>query len=152
MKILKSLLVLTVAMAIISGCKNNYANNANSDKLDATHDSANFTTIQWLDTVKDMGTITEGQKLEVSFRFRNSGDKPLVIERVTPTCGCTVADPPKEPIAPGKEGEIKGVFDSNGRIGPNHKTLTVVANTKPSTDKFLVFNVIVNKKEEKQNK
>lgn len=151
MKISKLLLVLTATVAILYSCKNNYANTS-SDKLDASHDSANFTTIQWLDTVKDMGTITEGQKLEVNFRFRNSGDKPLVIERVTPTCGCTVADPPKEPIAPGKEGEIRGVFDSNGRIGPNHKTLTVVANTKPSTEKFLVFNVIVNKKEEKQNK
>jgi hypothetical protein len=60
-----------------------------------------------------------------------------------------VADPPKEPIAPGKEGEIKGVFDSNGRMGPNHKTLTVLANTKPSQEKLLVFNVIVNKKDQK---
>jgi len=149
MKILKSLLFLFAAVAIISSCKNNYANNTSSENDAAIKDSANFTTIQWLDTVKDMGTVTEGQKLEVNFRFRNSGDKPLVIERVTPTCGCTVADPPKEPIAPGKEGEIKGVFDSNGRIGPNHKTLTVVANTKPSQEKFLVFNVIVNKKAEK---
>ena len=100
MKIFKSLLLLTTAAVIISSCKNNYANNASNDKVASMNDSANFTTIQWLDTVKNMGTIDEGQKLEVSFRFRNSGDKPLVIERVTPTCGCTVADPPKEPIAP----------------------------------------------------
>jgi hypothetical protein len=149
MKIFNSLLLLTTAAVIITSCKNNYANNASNDKVAAMNDSANFTTIQWLDTVKDMGTIEEGQKVEVNFRFRNSGDKPLVIERVTPTCGCTVADPPKEPIAPGKEGEIKGVFDSNGRMGPNHKTLTVLANTKPSQEKLLVFNVIVNKKDQK---
>ena len=149
MKILNSLLLLTTAAVIITSCKNNYANSASNDKVASMNDSANFTTIQWLDTVKDMATIVEGQKLEVNFRFRNSGDKPLVIERVTPTCGCTVADPPKEPIAPGKEGEIKGVFDSNGRIGPNHKTLTVLANTKPSQEKLLVFNVIVSKKDQK---
>lgn len=148
MKLFNSFLLLTATVVIIASCKNNYANNATSDKQASMNDSANFTTIQWLDTVKDMGTIAEGQKLEVSFRFKNSGDKPLVIERVTPTCGCTVADPPKEPIAPGKEGEIKGVFDSNGRIGPNHKTLTVLANTKPSQEKLLVFNVIVNKKDQ----
>jgi len=146
MKMMKSLLFLGALTAVIFSCQNNYGSHASTDKLAPSTDSANFTTIEWLDTVKNFGTITEGQKLEVSFRFRNSGDKPLVIERVTPTCGCTVADPPKEPIAPGKEGEIRGVFDSNGRIGPNHKTLTVRSNTRPSTEKSLVFNVIVNKK------
>jgi hypothetical protein len=149
MKMVKSLLVIVVAIAIMSSCKNNYANNASADKQASVNDSANFTTVEWLDSAKDLGTIIEGQKLEVSFKFRNTGDKPLVIQSVAPSCGCTVADPPKEPIAPGKEGEIKGVFDSNGRIGPNHKTLTVTANTKPSQQRFLTFNVVVNKKEGK---
>ena len=66
-------------------------------------DTASFTTMQWIDSVKDYGKITEGQKLEVLFRFKNTGNKPLVIESVHPSCGCTVADPPKEPIARGWE-------------------------------------------------
>ena len=146
MKKIKSFLILIASLALLAACKNNYGNSSTSDKVAVGHDSANFTSVQWLDTAKDLGTVTEGQKLEVSFRFKNTGDKPLVIERVQPSCGCTVADPPKEPIAPGKQGEIKGVFDSNGKAGPNHKTLYVYANTKPSQEHVLVFNVVVNKK------
>ena len=149
MRIMKAFLILAVVLGVVSSCKNNYANNgAGADKMATNTDSSSYTDVQWLDTAKDMGTITEGEKLEVNFRFRNTGDKPLVIERVQPSCGCTVADPPKEPIAPGKEGVIKGVFDSNGKVGPNHKTLTVVANTRPQ-EYILVFNVVVNKKEGK---
>ena len=109
-------------------------------------DSSNFTTVEWIEQSKEYGKITEGQKLEVSFRFKNTGDKPLVIKDVRPSCGCTVADPPKEPIAPGAEGEIKGSFDSNGKSGEQHKTLFVTANTKGSQSSELTFSVTVQKK------
>jgi len=109
-------------------------------------DTASYTSIQWIDSVKDYGKIAEGQKLEVAFRFKNTGNKPLVIEGVHPSCGCTVANPPKEPIAPGAEGEIKGSFDSNGKNGEQHKTISVTANTKGIQDHQLVFTVDVQKK------
>jgi len=109
-------------------------------------DTASFTTMQWIDSVKDYGKITEGQKLEVLFRFKNTGNKPLVIESVHPSCGCTVADPPKEPIAPGAEGEIKGSFDSNGKSGQQHKTIAVMTNTKGTESHELAFTVEVLKK------
>ncbi|MEO6316627.1 MAG: DUF1573 domain-containing protein [Chitinophagaceae bacterium] len=109
-------------------------------------DTADLTTMQWIDSVKDYGKIAEGQKLEVSFRFRNTGKKPLVIEGVHPSCGCTVADPPKEPIAPGAEGEIKGSFDSNGKSGQQHKTISVSANTKNTENSEVAFTVEVIKK------
>ena len=109
-------------------------------------DSSKFTSIEWIEQTKDYGKITQGQKLEVSFRFKNTGDKPLIIESVHPSCGCTVADPPKEPIAPGGEGEIKGSFDSNGKEGDQHKTLVVTANTKGGQTHDLVFTVNVQKK------
>lgn len=110
-------------------------------------DTTKYTTIQWLDSSKEYGKINEGQKLEVSFRFKNTGDKPLVIESVRPSCGCTVADPPKEPIAPGEEGEIKGSFDSNGKNGQQHKTIYVYANTKGKQNHELTFAVDVQKKQ-----
>jgi hypothetical protein len=109
-------------------------------------DSSKFTSIEWIEQTKDYGKITQGQKLEVAFRFKNTGDKPLIIESVHPSCGCTVADPPKEPIAPGAEGEIKGSFDSNGKEGDQHKTLVVTANTKGGQTHDLVFTVNVQKK------
>lgn len=86
------------------------------------------TTIQWLDSTKNLGKITEGEKIEIAFKFVNTGNEPLVIENVVPTCGCTVAEKPA-PVLPGKEGYIKAVFDSHGRSGTQHKSLTVYANT-----------------------
>jgi hypothetical protein len=109
----------------------------------AMRDSARFTTIQWLDSVKDYGRIPEGQKLDVAFRFRNTGPTPLVISRVQPSCGCTVAEQPREPIAPGAEGQIKASFNSDGRVGVNHKTLLVSANTKGTQNHALQFVVEV---------
>lgn len=101
------------------------------------------TTIQWIDSARNYGKITEGQKLAVSFRFRNTGDKPLVIESVTPACGCTVADYPKQPVPPGGEGEITGAFDSKGREGLQHKELTVKTNTAGFGEHTLFFEVDV---------
>jgi hypothetical protein len=137
-------LLFFIAVSVVS-CKNNekpFAGNAAMMK-----DSANFTNIQWLDsTSKNFGTIGEGQKLEVAFRFKNSGTTPLVIARVQPSCGCTVAEQPTEPVAPGKEGNVKAVFDSEHRTGVNHKTLYVYANTKGSQVHELSFAVTVEKK------
>jgi hypothetical protein len=108
-------------------------------------DSTKFTTIQWLDSSKSMGTMTQGEVLKISYRFRNSGTKPLVIERVQPACGCTVADYPKTPIAPGAEGEIKAEFDSNGKEGMQKKNVVVFANTAQQSY-TLWFDVTINKK------
>lgn len=99
------------------------------------------TTIEWIDSVKNLGKINQGQKLQIAFRFRNSGNNPLVIEAVNPSCGCTVADYPKEPIAPGQESQITGSFDSNGRQGLQHKELTVIANTEGNPEHKLIFEV-----------
>jgi hypothetical protein len=101
-----------------------------------------ITTIQWVDSVKVIGKVSEGEKVEITYRFINIGDNPLVIENVVPTCGCTVAEKPQEPIAPGKEGLIKASFDSQGRTGANHKSITVYANTKEMIHP-LVFEVEV---------
>src|SRR5882762_5975533 len=111
-------------VAVLAGsCMND--NNAGAPAAAVT-DSSKFTSIQWIDSVKDFGKIQEGQKLEVSFRFKNTGDKPLVIEHVQPSCGCTVAEQSTEPVAPGGEGQIKATFNSEGKPGVNRKVLTVL--------------------------
>jgi Protein of unknown function (DUF1573) len=115
------------------------------EKDKAARDSANFTTIEWLDsTFKDLGNIKEGQVVEVSYRFKNSGDKPLIIAGVTASCGCTVPEKPEKPIAPGQEEVIKAKFDSKGRPkGENRKDVFVTANTKPESSMQLSFKVVV---------
>ena len=96
-------------------------------------DTSKLTKIEWIDSTFDMGRVVEGEKLEVAFRFKNVGTHPLVISSIVPSCGCTVAEKPEEAVAPGNEGVVKAAFNSQGRIGLNHKNLTVNMNTREGT-------------------
>jgi hypothetical protein len=130
---------------LIGGCMNGNKGGA-SGPSSVMSDSTQFTTVQWLDSVKDFGKIQEGQKLEVSFRYKNIGDKPLVIQHVQASCGCTVAEQSTEPVAPGADGLIKATFNSQGHPGLAQKVLTVTANMKGSVTHALKFVVEVEKK------
>ena len=79
----------------------------------------------------DFGTIKEADgKVSHTFEISNTGNKPLVITRVIDSCGCTTPEWPKEPIAPGKTGNIKVTFNPEGRPGPFSKTISVYSNGK----------------------
>ena len=98
-----------------------------------TVDPATLTKVEWLDGMdKDFGKIEEGKTLEVSFRFKNVGDKPLVISNVAASCGCTVPETPKKPYAPGETGVIKASFNSAGKSGAQAKQVNVFANLDPA--------------------
>lgn len=82
----------------------------------------------------DMGKIAEGAQVEKVYGFVNSGKSDILITDVRGSCGCTVGkDWPKMPIHPGERSAIVVAFDSKGRPGKQHKTITIVANTEPST-------------------
>ena len=69
----------------------------------------------------DFGEISQGEKVEHNFTFTNNGEADLIISSAVGSCGCTVPSYPKEPISPGETGEIKVIFDSNGKKGAQHK-------------------------------
>ena len=96
----------------------------------------------------DFGTVTEGEKVSYSFKFKNTGGSDLVISSARGSCGCTVPDYPKEPIKQNGEGIVHVTFDSNGKEGINHKEVTVVTNAQPNT-KVLQITVNVMKAEDK---
>jgi len=125
------ILLVTGLFACQTADKNQVKELTQAEKDIAAKDSANFTSIQWLDsTFQDLGKVKEGQVVEVSYRFRNAGTKNLVIANVSASCGCTVPEKPEKPIAPGEEGIIKAKFDSKGRPkGENRKDVFVIANT-----------------------
>ena len=79
----------------------------------------------------NFGKVVDGDKVEYNYRFRNTGNKPLVIINASASCGCTVPQKPEKPILPGEIGFIKVVFDSRGRIGETHKSITVTSNAHP---------------------
>ncbi len=111
-------------------------------------DSANFTTMQWLDsTYQDLGKVEEGQVVDVTFRFKNTGDKPLVVTKVSTSCGCTtITEKPNEPLTPGQESVIKAKFDSKNMAGERTREVYVSTNTKKSTSHILILRVDVVKK------
>ncbi len=82
----------------------------------------------------DFGEISEKQGVvNCIYRFTNSGDKPLIIQRVVSSCDCAVAEWPKEPIAPGAGGTIKVVFNPAGRTGKFEKLITLYSNAETPT-------------------
>lgn len=82
-------------------------------------------------TEHDFGTIKEGEIVSYTFKFKNTGEAPLIISKVQPSCGCTAPDWSKEPIPVGGEGFVKVEFDSNGKPNIQNKSVTVTANTWP---------------------
>jgi len=87
--------------------------------------------MEFAEELHDFGDIKEGDVVEHTFMFKNTGAAPLIISNASASCGCTVPDWPKEPIAVGDEGEIKVRFNSKGKPGLQNKTVTVTANTYP---------------------
>jgi len=150
--------LMTTSLIISIGCGSQDqtapgSNDASATDTNATKrhsevlaDTSNYAALQWIDSTNlELGKVKEGQVVEVSWKFKNVGSKPLIITSVQPGCGCTASQPPKEPIAPGKEGVIDAKFDSKGQHEGRHtKGVTVIANTNPTTHN-LNFGVEVTK-------
>lgn len=89
--------------------------------------------ITFEEKVFDFGTIVQGEKVSHAFIFKNNGKKSLIISSAQGSCGCTVPEWPKEPIAPGASNRINVVFNSEGKSGLQEKTVTIVTNCEPAT-------------------
>ena len=107
------------------------ATDSNSLGVDAV-DSGKLPVFSFSEEEFDFGLIQEGEVVTHDFKFTNTGDVPLVISAAQGSCGCTVPEYPRTPIAPGAEGVIHVSFDSNKRGGKQEKTVTLTANTVPN--------------------
>jgi hypothetical protein len=84
----------------------------------------------------DFGTINEGDIVKTEFIVINDGEVDLIISDAKGSCGCTVPQPPKDPIKPGASAPIKVSFDSNGKPGAQKKTVTLTTNTEKGYETF----------------
>jgi hypothetical protein len=105
------------------------------------------TTVQIIDSVYSFNKVTDGEVVEYSFRFKNTGTKPLIVTNASAQCGCTVPEKPEKPIAVGDTGFIKVKFNSTGRVGNVHKTITVTSNAEPAFPDLLLKGDVVAKKD-----
>jgi hypothetical protein len=72
----------------------------------------------------DFGKVKQSVPAKGTFVITNIGKTPLIIEQANPTCGCTISDYTKEPIAIGKTGVINATYNA-ANIGHFEKHLTV---------------------------
>ncbi len=147
---MKRLIVLSALVVLLASCGNNdkkvAATDATTASTGAAADTENLTTVQWLDSVQNFGKVVDGEKVIITFHFKNTGTKPLIISNVQASCGCTVPSKPEEPIAPGAEGKITAEFNSEGRVGKATKNLTVQANIKEGIANLLFEGDVLPKK------
>lgn len=143
---MKIFLLLLFVPAVLISCdirkRDKIADDAQKLKEMALKDT---TSVQVIDTVYNFGKATDGEKVEYNYRFKNTGTRALVITSATASCGCTVPQKPEKPIPPGETGFIKVVFDSKGRVGAAHKTITVVSNARPEFPEMLLTGEVVPK-------
>tara|TARA_R110002050_G_scaffold104052_6_gene213314 strand:- start:20446 stop:20871 length:426 start_codon:yes stop_codon:yes gene_type:complete len=98
------------------------------------------------DTI-DYGTIEKGSDGKRVFEFTNTGAAPLIISKVTSSCGCTIPKWSKDPILPGKTGEIQVKYDTN-RVNPIRKTITVISNAETPTVALKIKGLVVDSAKE----
>jgi hypothetical protein len=136
---MKKYFSVLLATVIFTACNTGEKDKTAADPLKhneiALRDS---TSVEIIDATYDFGKVTDGEKVEYNYRFKNTGNKPLVIINASASCGCTVPQKPEKPIMPGEIGFIKVVFDSKGRVGSAHKSITVTSNAKPEFPELLL--------------
>lgn len=131
-------------LIILFGCSNYLTAQDNKTSLGAV--------MSWDNVSYDFGEIYQGDIVEHTFRFVNTGTQDLVITNVEVTCGCTIPKGwPREPIVPEGTGELTVAFDSRGKMGKQNKVITVTSNSAGTSKNQVVFTATVLEKKQPDN-
>jgi hypothetical protein len=138
---------LLLSVLVLPSCQNDGSGNtsqinrvSNSDSVYIDHPIIKFDT-----TACDFGKVYEGEMVGWYFKYKNIGNKNLVLMNVTAGCGCTTPEYSSEPLAPGAEGKIKVVFDTKGRGGYQYKTVSVESNGEPGIIELVITAEVIEK-------
>lgn len=96
----------------------------------------------WTQTQINLGEIEQNVPATATFDLTNDGDAPLIISEVKPSCGCTVADYPREPIAPGETVQITARYNAR-TLGTFRKSIAVTTNAETSTYQLIITGKVV---------
>lgn len=132
---------LIIALVMLASCGGNTSGEGrlptdliqNPRSAEGNKENVAMPAFEFAKEFHDFGRIIQGEQVSFGFKFKNSGNAMLLISSVSSSCGCTVASFPDKPMSPGEEGVVTVSFDSRGRRGSQVKTVTLMANTQPST-------------------
>lgn len=143
---MKQLLYLVlITGTLLTSCKHDNAENNKEEKIspeivnnpatasESGNDKKNIPQFKFESDNHEFGEIKQGEKVTYSFKFKNTGNAPLVISSATASCGCTVPEYSKTPVEAGDDGFVKVTFNSEGKSGMVSKTITLIANTIPNS-------------------
>lgn len=143
-----NILLTVVALMNLASCQNDQTSGKSIEEIqadgkissiirspitaDGIKDSINVAKMEFEELAYDFGEVNEGDIVEHTFQFTNTGKIPLVINDAHSTCGCTVPKWPKNPIAPGEKGNIHVEFNTKSKPNQQEKPVIINANTYPS--------------------
>lgn len=113
-----------------------------SGSLNAQDAAKPVSGMAWTSTTIDFGKIEQGKPVSAEFEFQNPTMVPLIISSVRPTCGCTIADYPKEPVPPGKSGKISVTFNA-ASSGMFTKSIIVTSNAQEGNTALVIKGEVV---------
>jgi hypothetical protein len=135
-----------IVMVFLLACSCGNGNQSENKQQGSLHDADGALPVIRFDTlVNDLGTIREGEQLVAWFDYTNEGAVPLVIQDIKAGCGCTVPRWDNEPLAPGKSGSIRVVFNSRGKSGAQNIRITVQTNAENAREQLYLKAIVESK-------
>jgi len=111
---------------------------------DSPSEIVGYKTTMKVNSVFNAGKVARGEIIHANFVVENTGDYPLVLSDVTPSCSCTISDWSKDPIAPGEKGFVKAdVKTESFSEGPVTRSVMILSNTTPPNTKVVVEATII---------
>jgi hypothetical protein len=136
---MKTLYTLLLSAIVLASCSNTDDKKITTDLVnnpltaEKNADQVDMPKIELSQDFFDFGEMNQKESVSTEFVIKNTGDAPLLIRSAKGSCGCTVPEWPKEPVAVGEEAVVKVTFNSGNKKGKQNKTVTLVTNAIPST-------------------
>ncbi|MFV0566022.1 MAG: DUF1573 domain-containing protein [Flavobacteriaceae bacterium] len=134
--------IAALSLVTFTSCKENATAKIDEANVAAAaqrdEQATKFPKIEFEEKEHDFGEIIKGTKVETTFKYKNTGEAPLVITNIKPTCGCTVPENwSREPLLPGQTGEFTVTFNGSG-TNKVSKTIIVSSNTESGTEEIKI--------------
>jgi hypothetical protein len=128
-----------IAIVLATSCRGHNNNGSNGHDM-----SANDSVVMHIPgPIYNFGAVKEGERITHDFLVENKGNYDLIIFEVNRTCGCTVVDFEKGPIAPGKSGKVTIRFNTTGRVGAVNKKVTIISNSQRGNPELVIQGTVM---------